>query len=193
MPPRYLLGLNPQSHLRSERASSEHEMSADLNNLAERTPTFSSTYKLASKIKSDLTPVFSISSALFCTFSGLAFPLNPFIFCRLRTSRVDYRAWGVAPMLLSAPKSSLPDDGTSRAREGGSIIPPTEGRTKVEKRRRAAALHMGRIRSAGDWQRLRHELRRGLLVVCGNGVASQERDAWNRRVRHPQGERAGAC
>ncbi len=43
-----------------------------------------------------LTPFFSISSTHSCAFSGLTLPPNHFIFCRLRTSRVDCRGWGVS-------------------------------------------------------------------------------------------------
>jgi 3-deoxy-D-manno-octulosonate 8-phosphate phosphatase (KDO 8-P phosphatase) len=60
-------------------------MSSDLNNLAKRTTMLSSTYKLARKFQSDLKPVFSITSALFCTLVQSIFPRNPFIVCSLRT------------------------------------------------------------------------------------------------------------
>jgi hypothetical protein len=80
-------------------------MSTDLNNLAKRTPMFSSTYKLARKIKSELNPLFSISSAQFCAFAQFTFPPNPFIIYCLRTFSDNYRGVGVLCHLLKRPSS----------------------------------------------------------------------------------------
>ncbi len=77
-------------------------MNVERHNFAKQSSTFSVTYKLARKMKSELSPIFSISCAHLRAFSGLTFPLNPFVFHRLRTSRDNYRGWGCLALSATA-------------------------------------------------------------------------------------------
>ncbi len=74
-------------------------MSVNLSDTANRTPIFSNTYKIAQKVRSKLTSLFSTPSALLRTLRKLIFPPNPFVLCRLRTLSDNYRGWGVSSHL----------------------------------------------------------------------------------------------
>ncbi len=63
----------------------------------QQTPAFPATRDSNLRKVRKLTPLFSISSALFCVFAQLTFPPNPFVFYRLRTLLDNYRGWGYLP------------------------------------------------------------------------------------------------
>ena len=69
--------------------------------------------------------LFSISCAHCCAFYGLAFPLNPFVFYRLRTSRDNYRGWGYTnfPGWLGQPLSFTSSPGTNASRMYAGACP----------------------------------------------------------------------
>jgi hypothetical protein len=111
-------------------------MSVERDNLAKQSSIFSFTYKLARRTQFYLKPVFSISFAHSCAFSGLAFFPNPFVFCRLRASRDNYRGWGCPALSPTAfPIRVYPRMGvyperlprvfsTSGSPRGASFSPP---------------------------------------------------------------------
>jgi hypothetical protein len=85
-----------------------------------------------------LKSLLSISSAHSCAFSGLTFPPNPFIFYRLRTSRVDYRGWGVRVHISMWPPASFTKLGGAgqKNRTAGSDCATTGSETKRREPRR---------------------------------------------------------
>src|SRR5277367_6641964 len=65
--------------------------------LRKLTPVFPTTCNSDTQNNSDLNPVFSISSALFCAFVHPIFPRNPLVFYQICTLSKKHRGWGYPP------------------------------------------------------------------------------------------------
>ncbi len=89
-------GAPPFPASRSPRAFSPSVLARALATQSENgshqlTPAFPATRDSNLRKVRNLTPLFSISSALFSAFAHLTFPPNPFVFYRLRTFSDNYR------------------------------------------------------------------------------------------------------